>query len=223
MNPVADGPGSWSARARRNRGRPIHWILSGVGLELALAAPSYADRPEIRPSVKDATPGRPAAEDVSRFRDLVAAGRQSSVCRTTSRKTFGLTRSRHGGGLPWWWRTGTGTPRSRRGRGARASASPPTMAAPGLGGDLAVAHANGWESYDHYVGMASMSSPSMSTPRPTPCSGCRKRRPSPAHRGGGQARARSVFDWKTVIGHTRAVVRTRAVRQGGGDQADPAR
>ena len=83
----------------------------------------------------------------------------------------------------------------------------PTLApAPGFGADLAVAHANGWENYDHYSGMASqfaaadIDATADALLRLFDNDDLRLRMGAAA-----QERACTVFDWKVVIGQYQAL------------------
>ena len=78
---------------------------------------------------------------------------------------------------------------------------PTVMGRPGLGADLAVAHGNGWESYDHDVGIASMFV-SVDVEAAADALTALFDNPDLRERMGAAARerARTVFDWKTVIG-----------------------
>ncbi|HTK36760.1 MAG TPA: glycosyltransferase family 4 protein [Caulobacteraceae bacterium] len=190
-------------RAAQRTKRPIHWILSGWASNEYLHAAFAEAGPRFAPSIKThVLDGR--RPDV-RF-PIWSAGDIFLSLSDNIQETFGLTPvEAMAAGLPSVISDWDGY-RDLIRHGVQGFRVPTLAPRPGGALDLAVAHANGWETFDHYVGMASqfvavdIDAAADALVQLIDNEDLRRTMGAAA-----QERARTVFDWKTVIGQYQAL------------------
>jgi glycosyltransferase involved in cell wall biosynthesis len=201
MNPVPMAMALERA-ARRTR-RPIHWILAGWASNEHLHAVFAEAGPRHAPSVTThVLDGRRA--DV-RF-PIWSAGDVFLSLSDNIQESFGLTPvEAMAAGLPAVVSDWDGY-RDLVQDGVEGFRVPTLAPRPGFGLDLAFAHANGWETYERYIGAVSqfvaadVDAAADALLRLFENDDLRLTMGAAA-----QTRARTVFDWKTVVGQYQAL------------------